>query len=285
MADIKWVRIATDIFDSPKIKYIKAQPKGETMILLWFWLIARAGKCNAQGRVWISEGVTYSSDMIAAEIGAKTPTVVQGLALMEKLGMIERTAGGGIELINWEEHQNIVGMERIREQTRERVKRCRERNAESAQCNADCNVTSNGNVTPCNETEEEIDKDIEKEYCLRNTRKRAAGALQFADFWEAYPKKVGKQEAEKAFRKAFPAGDEHNVTIPAIERHKRSAQWTKDGGQFIPNPATWLNQKRWEDELTPATAAPSPANSTFDDSAMEAAVQRTLRLHASREQA
>jgi hypothetical protein len=100
---------------------------------------------------------------------------------------------------------------------------------------------------------------------------------------------VGKQEAEKAFRKAFPAGDEHNVTIPAIERHKRSAQWTKDGGQFIPNPATWLNQKRWEDELTPAAVAPSPAsnaNSTFDvDDFMEAAVQRTLRLHAEREQA
>lgn len=68
----------------------------------------------------------------------------------------------------------------------------------------------------------------------------------FDAFWKAYPKKVGKQAARKAFQR---------VTVPleslltAIERQKRSAQWRKDGGQFIPNPTTWLNQGRWEDEL------------------------------------
>ena len=148
-----------------------------------------------------------------------------------------------------------------------------------------CNFVNNEDITPLgnnNKNNNDNNNDNKK-----TEKKSGAGdnAIRFTDFWEAYPKKVGKQEAEKAFRKAFPVGDEHNVTIPAIERHKRSAQWTKDGGQFIPNPATWLNQKRWEDELTPATAAPSPANSTFDDSAFEAAVQRTLRLHASRDQA
>ena len=71
----------------------------------------------------------------------------------------------------------------------------------------------------------------------------------FEKFWSGYPKKVGKQAAKKAF-------DRVNVPVEtlltAIERQKCSAQWSRDNGQFIPNPATWLNQGRWEDEVPPA---------------------------------
>lgn len=68
----------------------------------------------------------------------------------------------------------------------------------------------------------------------------------FNDFWREYPKKVGKAKAEQTWKKidADPL-----VVIKALAKHKKTAQWTKDGGQFIPNPATWLNQKRWEDEV------------------------------------
>lgn len=75
----------------------------------------------------------------------------------------------------------------------------------------------------------------------------------FEKFWSAYPKKIGKRPAKKAFGK---------VTVPietllsAIERQKCSAQWSKDNGQYIPNPATWLNQGRWEDELDQPTSSP-----------------------------
>ena len=77
-------------------------------------------------------------------------------------------------------------------------------------------------------------------------------AAAFDMFWQAYPKKVGKQAARKAF---------HRVKAPlesllhAISEQKRSAQWSREGGRFIPNPATWLNQGRWEDEL-PSAATP-----------------------------
>lgn len=74
----------------------------------------------------------------------------------------------------------------------------------------------------------------------------------FAEFWVAYPKKVGKGAAEAAWRKLRPPP---GVCVSAVESAKRSAQWLKDGGQFVPNPATWLNQRRWEDgdSLIPAT--------------------------------
>lgn len=70
----------------------------------------------------------------------------------------------------------------------------------------------------------------------------------FLKFWNVYPKKVGKKNAFKAFQKAKekpPIGE----LVKIIESHKKSDQWKRDNGQYIPNPATWLNQGRWEDEL------------------------------------
>lgn len=73
----------------------------------------------------------------------------------------------------------------------------------------------------------------------------------FAEFWSAYPRKVGKGAAEKAFSKA-PINGHLSDVLDALEAQKRSEQWRRDGGQFIPNPATWLNQRRWEDGEPPA---------------------------------
>jgi hypothetical protein len=79
---------------------------------------------------------------------------------------------------------------------------------------------------------------------LKVERKAPPG--EFDQFWTAYPKKVGKQAALKAFKNAkFPSLD---ALLKAIDRARLSEQWRKDGGQFIPNPATWLNQGRWDDE-------------------------------------
>lgn len=69
----------------------------------------------------------------------------------------------------------------------------------------------------------------------------------FAEFWSAYPKKVGKAEARKAFSKAKINGHLPDV-LKAISEQAASEQWRKEGGQFIPNPATWIRQGRWEDE-------------------------------------
>lgn len=72
-------------------------------------------------------------------------------------------------------------------------------------------------------------------------------AEAFAVFWQAYPKKVGKPNAEKAFAKVPKS--EWDKLLPAIETQKRSRQWRENNGQYIPYPATWLNGKRWEDEV------------------------------------
>ena len=84
---------------------------------------------------------------------------------------------------------------------------------------------------------------------ITNTPKAPTGAdVRFDRFWAAYPNKVGKDAARRAFDKRKP--DDHLIEtmLEAIDRQSRSAKWLKDGGQFIPNPATWINQGRWKDE-------------------------------------
>lgn len=71
----------------------------------------------------------------------------------------------------------------------------------------------------------------------------------FDRFWESYPRKTAKQEAIKAFEKLKPDAMLIETMVKAIERQKQSAQWQEDGGRYIPHPATWINQRRWEDVL------------------------------------
>ena len=72
----------------------------------------------------------------------------------------------------------------------------------------------------------------------------------FCIFWEEYPKKVGKAAAEKAFIKLKPSAEMLQQMLEAIKAQKQSEQWARDGGQFIPHPATWLNRGQWDDEIT-----------------------------------
>ena len=73
----------------------------------------------------------------------------------------------------------------------------------------------------------------------------------FERFWDAYPKRKGKETARKTFRKLNVDEELMETMLCAIEREKQSAQWRENGGKYIPYPATWLNQRRWEDEPDP----------------------------------
>lgn len=68
----------------------------------------------------------------------------------------------------------------------------------------------------------------------------------FERFWSVYPRKIGKQSAKRAFERVKVPLE---TLVTAVERQKCSDQWTQNNGQFIPHPATWLNQGRWDDEL------------------------------------
>ena len=75
---------------------------------------------------------------------------------------------------------------------------------------------------------------------------------EFDEFWSEYPRKVGKKDARKAFDKALKTTDAGTM-IRAVIAQKQSGQWLRENGRYIPNPATWLNQGRWDDEIQPIT--------------------------------
>lgn len=156
MSEIKWIKIATDVFDDEKICLIDALPDHDAILVIWFKILALAGKLNKNGILAISPNLVYTDEMLASRFQRPLNTVRMALGIFERFGMIE-VIEGVITLPNWEKHQNIDGMEKVKEQTRKRVARYREKQKELAIGNVTCNVT----VTESNATEEDRDKDKE----------------------------------------------------------------------------------------------------------------------------
>ena len=72
---------------------------------------------------------------------------------------------------------------------------------------------------------------------------------RFETFWKEYPKKINRAKALMWFEKNSPDDETFNIMIEKLKAYKNTKQWQKDNGQFIPYATTWLNQKRWEDEI------------------------------------
>ena len=159
MAEVKWIKITTDMFDNRKIKHLRRLPDGNNIVLIWVMLLTMAGRCNANGMIFLTENIPYTPKMLADELNFEENTVQLALQALEQLGMIV-TNNGYFTIAGWEEYQNIEGMEKIREQTRQRVAKYR-----ATKSLPDSNVTCNVTVTQCNATDidKELDKDKEKE--------------------------------------------------------------------------------------------------------------------------
>ena len=157
MSEIKWIKITTDIFDDEKICLIDALPDHDAILVIWFKILALAGKHNRNGLLMMSDKVHYTDEMLATIFRRPLNTVRMALGIFEQFGMIE-IIDGIIALPNWEKHQNIDGMEKIKQQTRNRVARHREKQKNLA---LGSNVTCNVTVTESNATEEDRDKDKE----------------------------------------------------------------------------------------------------------------------------
>lgn len=117
-------------------------------------------------------------------------------------------------------------------------------------------------------------------------------SVAFAEFWGSYPRKVSRANAEKAYTKAIK-GTKHPAALAdkilaALAAHKQLPQWMRDNGQYIPHAATWLHQRRWEDELplaAPTATAMTPTatvtHSAQIPSATPAPVPQIDLVHAS----
>ncbi len=125
MADIKWIKITTDIFDDEKIKIIDTMPARDEIIVIWFKLLSLAGKVNQNGLLFMNNKIAYTPEMLAAIFNRKLNTVTLALNTFEGFGMIDIEDNNVIGIANWEKHQNIDGMDKIREQNKLRQQKHR----------------------------------------------------------------------------------------------------------------------------------------------------------------
>ena len=158
MADVKWIKITTDMFDNRKIKHLRKLPEGNSIVLIWVMLLTMAGRCNSGGMIFLTENIPYTTKMLADELDFEESTVQLALQALSQLNMVV-TDGGFFTIAGWDEYQNIEGMEKIKEQNRLRQKKWYDKQKALPQPN----VRSNVSITQPNATDIEEDKDKEKD--------------------------------------------------------------------------------------------------------------------------
>ena len=157
MADVKWIKLATGLPDNKKIKQIRRLPDGDTIALMWIFLMCLAGETNDEGMVYFTPEIPFTEEMLADQFLIDINTIRLGLTTFQRFGMIE-IVDNIICLSQWAKWQAVDGLAAIREQTRKRVAKHREKQKLSAG-----NVTRNVTVTQSNATDIEEDKEEERE--------------------------------------------------------------------------------------------------------------------------
>lgn len=106
MADVKWIKITTDIFDDEKILLIESLPDSDSIIVIWFKLLCLAGKMNNSGVFTLNDSIVYTDEMLSTIFRRKETTVKMALDVFEQFGMIERI-DGVLTIPNWGKHQTL----------------------------------------------------------------------------------------------------------------------------------------------------------------------------------
>lgn len=229
MSDVKWIKLETDIFDNRKIRQIEAMPDGDTLVVIWLKLLTLAGVTNDKGWVYFTQDIPYTEELLATQFNRPINTVRLALKVFQQFQMIE-VVDDVIHVSNWEKYQNVEGMEKVREQTRKRVARFREK-----QKQIECNDT----VTLRNGTDIEEELDIDKKekinkkenaprftrpsleevkaYC--DERGNHIDPEQFINFYDSNGWKVGKN-AMKDWKAAVRTWEKRYK-----EEHKDPVNW------------------------------------------------------------
>ena len=160
MADVRWIKIVTDIFDDEKILLIESMPDADAVIVIWFKLLCLAGKTNNGGVLMINDKIAYTDEMLATIFRRPLNTVRMALNTFEDFGMIERVSGV-VTIPNWSKHQSLDALEHKKEYMREYMAN---RRAEQKQlCETNSKTNSKTNVSRADIDKKRIDKDIDKE--------------------------------------------------------------------------------------------------------------------------
>lgn len=261
MADVKWIKIATGMFDNRKIKQIRKLPEGDAIIVIWLQIICLAGITNDSGMIYFSKDIPYTDEMLSVEFDRSINIIRIALATFEKFGMVE-IVDNILMVSNWQKYQSTDRLAAIQEKDRERKRLEREQQKQlSIGMSMDCprNVHGASEEVPVLDIDidKEIDKDINnkknsgrftpptpediKAYCTeRNNR---VDPERFFDFYSSKGWMVGKNKMKdwKAAVRTWEkdskevsnvgAGKQGGNGKPSTENTKRTQTITEMGLQ------------------------------------------------------
>ena len=231
MAEVKWIKITTDIFSNRKIRQIEAMPDADAIIVIWFKLLCLAGQINEHGLIQLTPEVPYTDEMLANEFGKPLNTVKLALSVFEKFQMIE-IIDNIYKISNWEKYQNIDKLETIREKNRLRQARYREKTKQLTDGDAH-NVTVTLPVTQHNaiDIDKDIDLDIDKDLDIDNIDNTRVVALvpyeeiiqQFNEICKSLPKvKIITEKRKKSIRMRWKKFSDINTYITVFQKVEAS---------------------------------------------------------------
>lgn len=226
MADVKWIKIMTDVFDDEKILLIESLPEADSIIVIWFKLLCLAGKQNNSGVFMMSNGIPYTDSMLATIFRRKEATVKMALQTFEQFGMVE-VVDDAICIPNWSKHQNFDKIDKNNEYMREYMRNYREKQKAIA-CKPNSKVNSKVNVNALEENREDKKRKEEEKNREEKSKPSVYYPLDeqldkaFKDYVD-FRKKIKKPMTDRAIELAMKRLDEmsnHNndVAIQILEQ-------------------------------------------------------------------
>ena len=179
MAEVKWIKIVTDIFDDEKILLIESMPDRDSIIVIWFKLLCLAGKTNSGGVLLLNDCIPYTDEMLSTIFRRPLNTVRLALQTFEKFGMIV-IVNDTITIPKWGKHQSLDQLESKKEYMREYMQDYRKKQREIA-CKANSKTNSKTNVNSLDidiDKEEEKDIDIERDTIAGKPQKHKHGEFK-----------------------------------------------------------------------------------------------------------
>lgn len=213
MADVKWIKIVTDIFDDEKIRFIETMPNGDEIIVIWFKILCLCGKSNNGGFLMFTGKLAYTDEMLASIFNRDIKSIQMALKTFESLEMVEMI-DNKIYIANWEKHQTLDKLEAKKQYDREYQRKKREERKQLLENRTTVKRLSNDNRVT--DIDKEIEEDIEleekkniqkkktrtvftppnvdevKEYCKQMGYK--VDAQMFVDFYESKGWMIGKNK-------------------------------------------------------------------------------------------
>ena len=201
MADVKWIKITTDVFDDEKILLIESMPSADSIIVIWFKLLAFAGKQNNDGVFMMSNQVAYTDEMLATIFRREINTVRLALKTFEQFGMVE-VIENVITIPNWNKHQTLDAYEKKKK--RDRLYQSERRAKQKRLIDKSSDKSSDIAISDKDKEEEE---DIQLEVELEVDNKKPATADE--NIFDYYQSRIGVLDGYQVEKLQGYLSDDH----------------------------------------------------------------------------